>query len=382
MTHRSLTQSSKLNELLTTSSTGQHISLYLPTQPNTNSKTINQDAARLKSLLVSVKQDIDEALFKQLEKLIDNQSFWRGQSYGLAIFASGEQLISYRLPFEVTPHAYVSDIFVVSPLLAIQTLIDERYLLEINLKQPRIYKAVGLSVSVCEDADLPGDLKDTLQIDEFQRTQQFHTGEGKGRAMFHGHGGADDKKDNDIDAYLSFLAKKVDIYLKDKQSPLLLAGTKARAAALRKKLSYKSIADSEITGNFDAPQPEQALSAELEKLTHDVISQRLEQARTSFDSAYGNELAVVGQPAIDQAARMDNVESLLLPLLRKTNDSVRQNVSDNFLFELSDDLDSIESTVRACCQTKGKVLPVAIDGAMPNNDPAAICRYRINPQQD
>lgn len=378
MTHLSLTQSRQLKELLTASSAGQHISLYLPTQPSSSREAINQDSGRLKSLLGSIKQDVDEQTFKQLSKLIDDQSFWRDQSYGLAIFASSNQLLSYQLPFEVTAQAFVSDTFIASPLLAMQSLIDERYLLEVNLKQPRIYHAVGLDASLCEDANLPGDIKDTLQIDEPQRTQQFHTGEGKGRAMFHGHGGSGDKKDDDIDAYLAFLAKKVDTYLKDERAPLLLVGTKNRVATLRKKLSYKSIADSEISGNFATPQHEQVLSAELEKLMHGAIIQQLENAKTAFDSAYSNELAVVGRDAINQAASMDNVETLLLPLLRKTNDSVRQNASDNYLFKLFDGLTSMESTVRACHDTKAEVLPVTVDSATPNNDIAAICRYRIN----
>ena len=378
MTHRLLTHHSQLNELLTASSPERHVSIYLPTQPNSSSETINEDATRLKSLIATIKKDVGDQLFEQLEKLVADQSFWRDQGYGLAIFANSKQIISYRLPLEVTSQAFVSDKFIVSPLLALQALVDERYLLEVNLKQPQLYHAVNLSVSLCEDADLPGDLKDTLQIDEFQRTQQFHTGEGKGRAMFHGHGGADDQKDNDTDAYLDFLAKKADAYLKDKQAPLLLAGTKTRTTALRKKMTYKFVANDEITGNFDAPQPEQALSSELQKITRSTIDQQLLEIKEAFESAYGNEIAVVGKTAIEQAASMDNVKTLLLPMLRKTNDSVRQNAGNNYLFELTDDLTSMENTVRACHKVKAEVLPVSVNDTTPHNDPVAICRYKID----
>ncbi len=380
-----LKTSTKLKGLLQTNPTGRHVSLYLPTHPSSRSETINEDSARFKSLLKDIKNtpDLhrhDQQVFstiEKLEKLITDRTFWSKQTAGLAIFANDKQQHIFHLPFEVTQQSFVSNKFILTPLLAMQSMVEEVYLLEVNLKQPKLYHATASQLTRCTDADLPASLEEALQLDEVQQMQQFHSGEGHGRAMFHGHGGADDHKDKDIETYLRYLAKKVDIYLSDKKLPLLLVGTKPRTTSLRKKIAYKHTTKQEITGNFDTSQEEKMLLAEVQELFTKKIDQDQKQLIAEFKSAYGKELAVAGQAAVDQAAKMDNIKTLLVPMLRKTKDSVRQKTHENYIFDLPNELPNIEDSVRACHATKAEVLPIKIKKTTLDNDVVAICRYKI-----
>ncbi len=380
-----LTQSTSLKNLLDTDKTQRHLSIYLPTHPSSRSETINEDSSRFKSLLKNIKNNPEQhrhdpqvhATLKYLEKLITNRMFWSKQSAGLAIFAFEDQQHIFHLPFEVTEQCFVSNKYILSPLLAMQAISTDLYLAEVNIKQPKLYRAAPSELQKCEDADLPGSLEDALQLDEFQQMQQFHTGEAHGGAMFHGHGGANDQKDKDIHTYLRLLASKIDSYVKNSKTPLILVGTKTRTASLRKQLKYKFVADDEITGSYDSPQEEQLLLSHAQQIINTTIDSNLKKLQSAFSSAYGNELAVASKTAVDQAAEMDNVESLLLPMLRKTNDSIRDVSSQQYIFELTNDLPNIEDTVRACHAIKAAILPIKNKKTPSDDDVAAICRYKV-----
>ena len=380
-----LQKSTKLDALLQTNPSHRHVSIYLPTHFSSRSETINADSARFKSLLQNIKKNPDlhrhdESITKtvqSLEKLIKDRSFWSKQTAGLAVFANQDHQHIIHLPFEVSAQCYVSNKFITTPLLGMQTLMEELYALEVNLKQPKLYKATGTSLSSCDDVDLPGSLEDALQLDEFQQMQQHHTGEGHGRAMFHGHGGADDNKEKDIETYLRLLAKKVDAYLKNSRDPLLLVGTKQRTASLRKKLTYKQLLEQEVTGSYDSPQDENTLLEHIHHLMQERIDRHQTDFLETFKSAYGNELAVAGQAAVDQAAEMDNVKTLLLPLLRRTKDSVRDGNEEQYIFELSQELPNLEDTVRACRGTRAEIIPVRSKKTTPDDDVAAVCRFKL-----
>lgn len=380
-----LTQSTNLKKLLDTDKTQRQLSIYLPTHPSSRSETINEDSARFKSLLKTIKNNPDLhrhdpqvlATLKQLEKLITNRTFWSKQSAALAVFANEDKQHIFHLPYEVTEQSFVSNKFIISPLLAMQTAMAKFYLIEVNTKQPKLFHATPSQLKTIDDADLPGSLEDALQLDEFQQMQQFHTGEGHGGAMFHGHGGADDHKDKDIQTYLRLLAKKIDAYLKNSKTPLIVVGTKTRTSSLKKQLKYKFVADDEITGSYDSPQNEQLLLKHVTKIVDSHLDADLKKLESSFKSAYGNELAVASKAAVDQAAEMDNVESLLLPLLRKTNDSIREESSEHYIFDLPNDLANIEDTVRACHAVKAAILPTLHKKTTSSDDVAAICRYKV-----
>lgn len=101
-----------------------HVSLYLPTTPETQ----DIEAARiaLGNLLREAETQLEAAgtpkrtvwpIAEQVQDLIDDEGFWRLQANSLAVFVTPEALRSYRLPNRLGATVQVSDRFHLKPLI-------------------------------------------------------------------------------------------------------------------------------------------------------------------------------------------------------------------------------------------------------------------------
>ena len=100
------------------------VSIFLPTTPI----SIETDADRilLKNLAKEAIGQLEAAgadkrrvgaLAEELDDLVDDDEFWRFQAHGLAIYATPDNLRSFRVPNALVPMVEVSDRFHLKPLL-------------------------------------------------------------------------------------------------------------------------------------------------------------------------------------------------------------------------------------------------------------------------
>src|SRR5262245_3770306 len=99
------------------------VSLYLPTDPTSNGeaeriafRNLSEEAERQLSEGELAKAET-RALAEQLAELADDSEFWRFQARSLAVFATPESLLTFRLPNRLQPAVEVSDRFHLKPLL-------------------------------------------------------------------------------------------------------------------------------------------------------------------------------------------------------------------------------------------------------------------------
>lgn len=340
-----------------------YISIYLPTIPSSNSQTINEDKIRYKNALQAIDAEArqHESLkdtLEQLEQLLENHDFWLHQGLGLAVLANQEGYETIRLPFEVTPVAVVADKYVVSPLLAMNSLVHSYYLLDVNLKGPKLYAGNSYRLEEMVDAGLPGAIEDEIDIEERKRTVGSRAGAGGQGAVYYGYNKVDESQENNAELYLKLLAEAVDKALDDSSTPLLLVGLDKHLATLRPMLKHSKVFDDNIAVDHDVHR-----QIELHQAANQAVEHHSRQGRQQAVESYQEvdfEQRVDGQTAVQVAAENGQVDELLLPVLRITTDSVRSIAEPQTLVDLpsGDEFNDFEKAVRAVAEQSGKITPV------------------------
>jgi len=112
------------------------VSIFLPTTP----VSTERDGARilLKNLVKDAVTQLEAAgadkrrvgaLVEELDDLVDDDEFWRFQAHGLVIYATPDNLRTFRVPNALEPMVKVSDRFHLKPLLRSVTFCNVGYVL-------------------------------------------------------------------------------------------------------------------------------------------------------------------------------------------------------------------------------------------------------------
>lgn len=389
-----LNSATDLTTLIEPKKDGARLSMYIPVHPQTRSETINEDTIRFGNVLAAAKEKLSKdsrpnakAVLKQAAKVEDifsNKSFWENQLRGLAVFVDDAEHHIVRLPYEVSEQALIEDHFIISPLVAMKQLISQLYILDVNTKSPALFEYKEGSVSEVNDAHLPPAMSEALQLDELNKAQQFHTGEGSRRAVYHGHGG-DAAKDNEVESYLRLLADKVDLYLKklavtqnDGNTPLVLMGSKDRVALLKEALEHDDVIEHASSASADSPRHHEQLQKTSEAIIDELMDSDQKQIVNELEEKHANELTVVGAQAIEKACAMNNVEKLLIPILKKTNDSVRNGIERQYKFVLPDSIADWDQTARKSIDCGALVRAIDSDNHSLPDEIIGICRFKLD----
>ena len=368
----------EVTKLLNKRGGGLRASLYIPTHPASNSASIAADRIRLKNAIKHIRHheaynepELHKSLVT-LEKLYDDIDFWKHQELGLAIFLSKNDITYIKLPFEVSEAVYLTDHFVVSPLVIMNAVDTSYYVLDLNFTTPRLFRGAHGKLTQVNQANMPGALDNEVGKDEYKKHLQHHSGTDN---AFHGHS-PEDIVDDEIRKYLKLLAGAVDTYLLDKHSPLLLAGTPNRVGNLLKQLRYKNILAEHCEGSA-----ERLNAAELYNVSTHIIqnhfAERTREAVARLNSA-APQYVLQGASEITQVASSDmgiRIESLYLPIYRLTKDSVRPGDNTSIAIELPDNISATEALVTSVISQGGAIIPVEIDAHGFKKKPKALQRY-------
>ena len=121
------------------------VSIYLRTTPLT--QQAQADRIELKNLARHALEQLEgagadqqrrAAIADQLDDLVDDNEFWRFQAHSLAIFATPENLRTFRVPNALQPLVVVSDRFHVKPLLRSVSFLQSCYVLALAQKSVRV----------------------------------------------------------------------------------------------------------------------------------------------------------------------------------------------------------------------------------------------------
>ncbi len=350
------------------------LSIYIPTHPASTGPTLSEDTIRFKNAIQIIKahekfdeRELGETINK-LEALLEDTTFWKHRTVGLAVFADTDSFETVDLNNEITEMQYFQDSYVISPLAIMLSIGTGYYVLDINHTKPRlIYFASNMKKEI-DLEDMPGSLEQTIDRDEhIQRLQH----QGSLKNMFHGQkdSAADDA---DMIRYYKLIVNAVEQFLIDHDEPLLLTGTENRIGNIRPLFSYPRVLAEAVEGNHEGLNTQ-----ELENTTIAVIEKAETADRKKLvamaKSTPPSNMAV-GAKDIEIATSKGKVETLFLSSFKRTTDSVGTGYQADIVMQLPEDVSTTETLVRSTLSQGGNVVAVE-KGSFENDEPRALCRY-------
>ncbi len=351
------------------------VSLFLPTTP----VTLDTDADRiqLKNLAKEAISRLEAAgadkrrvgpLAEELDDLVDDDDFWRYQAKGLVIFATPDNLRTYRVPNTLEPMVKVSDRFHLKPLLRSTSFCNAGYVLALADGSVRLVEVSGeLPAAAVPVSGMPTDA--AASVGKASIATRSYSGR---------IGGSEGKK-----VRLRQYARQVDAALRGllagSNLPLVLAAVEGLGAIYRSVNTYPHLVAQGIEGN-----PERLSDAELATAARDVFDalhqaqiadwQDLYRARLNEDRATSDLVRAA------RAATYGAVGSLLVDMDQVVHGTVDET-DGRVVFAESAGADSYgvaDEVARRVLGSGGQVLAVrAADLPEPGQPVAAILRWAL-----
>lgn len=299
---------------------GPFISLYQTTHKH--SPENKQDQIRYKNLLSQIraslereypKIDVEEILtpFKDIQK---DRDFWIQATHGLAILATIDQAIVYRLPRATGDIAIVADNPYIKPLLRNYQSVDKYHILGLEQENFVLYEGdrFGLEkVEFPEEDDITK--KEVLgeETTEPHHNYRFGNAAPTRAVLHHGHGGRKDEVDKDADRYFRY----VDEYIQKNYSslskkPLLLSTLDEHFGHFRELSQNPYLLEEGIRKDFRSLS-ESELSEEAWRVVEPLYLQKTQELVDRFHQLHPEQAAQ--DPAeIARAVVEGRVETLLI----------------------------------------------------------------------
>jgi len=306
------------------------------------------------------------ALSEELDDLIDDSEFWRFQAQGLAIYATPDNLRTFRVPNALAPLVAVSERFHLKPLLRSISFCNACYVLALaDTGVHLIEVAADLPAGEVTVLGMPKDLASTVD-----------TAGGADRSPSGRPAGTEGQK-----VQLRQYARKVDGALRGllagSDIPLILAAVQGLGAIYRSVNTYPYLAAQGITGD-----PEHLSEAELAAAARTVLDRLYRDQITKWTALFRQRtpdgLATTDLAQVGRAATFGAVQTLLVDL-----DQVVPGTLDETLGTLgpvsadAHGADLVDEIARRVLLSGAQVLGVR-QRDIPEGKPlAAILRYAI-----
>ena len=299
MLHVDIPTREDLERLITARGTAC-VTIYLPTTPVTPEAAGDRIAlGNLASAALDQLRAADhdrqavERIDEQLTDLVEDDAFWAYQANSLAIFATPDNVSTFRLGNRLPESIEVADRFRVKPLMRAVTAGQHAFVLALAQGSVRLVEVTAdLPATDVRVPDLPRDLSDAVGRGSLDSRSP------RGRIQ-----GSEGKK-----VRLGQFARAVDAALRDllggRNTPLILAAAPPLDSIFRQACTYPHLAAQGIEGN-----PEATANHDLAAAARGVLDQihaeriatfaetfeaRSKQQRTTTDVAHAAKAAVYG----------------------------------------------------------------------------------------
>lgn len=284
------------------------VSIYLRTTPLTREG--HGDRIELKNLLKEAVAQMEAAdtpkrsiwpIEESVNGLLEDEAFWAEQANSLAVFASGERLVTFRLPNRLTNMVEVSDRAHLKPLLRAVTFPHNAYVLAISIGHCRLVEI---------NADMP---PNEVKVPGMPKT--FNDALGKRSHLEQGTMGKTGSMSES--ALLTRYARVVDQalrpFLAGHERPLIVAASEPLATIYRSVSSYPHTAAQVIAGSADH-MPDHELQAPARAILDEIYADRLRELGELFAvrEAQGRATGDIAQAA--RAATFGAVDTLIVDM--------------------------------------------------------------------
>jgi hypothetical protein len=364
---------------------GWHVSLYMPA--HRAGRETEQDPIRLKNLLSEAERRLLDkqmrrpdvlSLLRPVQELLDDPSFWRRQSDGLALFVSPELAFSYRLPLRFEELVVISNRFHLKPMLRYFANDGHFYVLALSQSEVRLLEGTRHSVDEIDLEGMPPSLAETIS---FEKHLQYHSSTGagapgQGRAgAFFGHDMSDEAK-GQILRWFRRVTEALPAVFRDVRAPIVLAGVDYLLPLFREASALPQIVEKGVAGN-----PEELKAETLHAKAWPVVQPLFATAQQEAAAQVG-ELSAVGRATSDVAeaviaAHHGRVEALFVAVDVQawgTFDPAVLGVSEHTEPEPGDE-DLLDLAAVRTLLTRGAVFAVAPDEVPGGGALAAVLRW-------
>lgn len=243
------------------------ISILIPTHRAGKETNNGTDSLTFKSQLQLVTNCLEkdyEYTHQQTEKLLapakallEDSSFWRKQSDGLAVYISEGFFKYFTLPISFESSYYVMKEFMIAPITGLLNKDDHFFILQLSKDNVHLYDATRFSIRPIDltHLELPKDYSEIIDMKNPDRTLQQHAGKRGQDSIFHGQGASKDAEDNKLSLLFRTINKELQKVLLNENRPLLMAGVSSVVGEFKKHLHYNSLLSESISGNYDHEEP-------------------------------------------------------------------------------------------------------------------------------
>ncbi|MEO5724773.1 MAG: hypothetical protein ABIQ39_12035 [Ilumatobacteraceae bacterium] len=300
---------------------GPAVSIFMPTSRVSANAQI--DPLRWKNMLTAVASSLDEemvdkdtleALLAPARELHADLWAWRHMSDGLAMFIRPGWNRIYRVPIDLPQLVAIGDRFLVSPLLGAISSEDHFLLLAVSQRDVRLLEGTRHRVEAIELPDVPVSLRDVVEApDPRSDTMTYSLGGGRsGRAVFHGHGAADDEfKNEEVVRFLRQVGDGLQPYLADQARPVVLVGLDRNVAMFREVNTYANVLERAVISD-----PDDLSAEDLHEAAWPIAAEHFAKAKHAaierFGNLHGTGLASGDAETIQSAADQGRVETLFV----------------------------------------------------------------------
>jgi hypothetical protein len=350
------------------------VSIYLPTTPLT--QDVGRDRIAFANLSRQAREQLEGAgfdkrrlasLIEEFDDLSEEDEFWRLQAHSLAVLATPDSILTFRLPNALTATVQVSDRYHLKPLLRAITFPNSAFVLALSENAARLVEVF---------ADLP---PATVKIE----------GLPKGAADSVGKSSLNDRSpvgriqgSEGQNVRLRQYARKVDAVLRPvlagRETPLVLAATGRLADLYRSVNSYPNL----LAGGI-SESPDRMSDAALADVARPVMDaayrKSLDELRALYQRRAAQGRATVDLSIAARAATQGAIEVLLVDI-----DTVVPGIVDEETgaIHLADSQGAstygvVDEIARRALNTGARVLGVRKPNLPAGEALAAILRYPV-----
>jgi hypothetical protein len=372
MLHVDIPSRAQMERLLRDRRAGS-VSLYVPTTPISSGASANR---------IDLKTAIDEALGQlrdadfdkrqlaaleeQLAGVLDDEE-WQFQAHTLAVFATPERAVTFRLGNRVARTVEVSDRFHASPLFRVAAFPQVALVLALAAGSVRLIEIEpDLPAEVVRVADLPKDAASAVGKASIKDRSP------SGRIQ-----GSEGQKVR-LTQYARAVARAIAPIVAAADVPLILAATQPLASIYRSVDASEHLAARGIDGN-----PEALGESELGTLARDVLdaiyADQLDELRDLFEARRGDGRGSSDVATVARAATIGAVDTLLVDM-DETVPGIIDEQTGAILVGTPDDAHDygvLDEIARRTYLNGGRVVAVRRPDIPEGAQLAAILRYAV-----
>ncbi len=285
------------------------LSIYLPTNPVTTE--VEADRLLLKNLARSGAEDLRahgadkktvDAIEESLDDLVDDSAFWNYQANSLAVLATEDTVVTFRLPTKLEPTVEASDRFFIKPLLRAATMPQSAFVLALAQGSVRLVEVMAdLRAFTLKIDEFPDDIADAIGVPSIA-----------GRSPSGRIQGSEGQK-----VRMRQYARAIDAALRDtlagRETPLILAATEPLDSIYRSVNTYPFLVEEGIAGS-----PEQttdsALAAASRPILDSLYAASLKELVEEFEARTGQGRTTTDIAKTARAATYGAISVLLVDI--------------------------------------------------------------------